>query len=421
MKITKRIGALLLVAALLACSVFATSCGSSANGGENDGTPVYKVTVKDAMGVPYGDSVIVKFMKNGTQEAMQICNADGVAERELPAGDYTVELAFTGDAEQYDYTGNDLTLTADKTELNVVLSYKITAEAKSLHVNSEEHEAYDIGVGCTKVSLKAGERNYFLFTPTTAATYEFTVIDNAAEIGYYGAPHYVQSLSAAEVVDNKFTLSVTDGMIGKDSGGTSVLVVGVDPAEGVEECIISITNAGGPAWSVESEPWTVYTTTAELSPYSLPAGAKIGEFDLTAATDAYKIVFNETDGYYHLNTKDGPLVLVRLGVDTQYLACFKTMLDRSGVVKYFYDENGEFEKKESYSECLLEYIENIDEENGVYPLTEDLKYIIQQRGEYAGWWDPKSNGYCFMDEEGRDLTTINCDIAWLLFCCYIEG
>jgi len=421
MKITKRIGALLLVCALLACSVFATSCGSSADSEKKDGTPVYKVTVKDAMGVPYGDSVIVRFMKDGAQEAMQICDENGVAERELPAGDYTVELAFTGDADQYDYAGNDLALTAEKTELDVVLSYKITSEATSLHADSKDHDAYDIGVGCTKVSLKPGERNYFLFTPSVAASYEFTIVDNAAEIGYYGAPHYVQSLPAVDVVDNKFTISVTEGMIGKDSGGTSVLVIGVDADDKTEECIISVTNAGAPAWSVESEPWSVYKTTAKLSPYSLPAGAKIGEFDLTASTDTYKLVLNETDGFYHLNTKDGPLVLVRLGIDTQYLACFKTMLDRSGVVKYFYDENGEFEKKESYSECLLEYIENINEDDGVYPLTEDLKYIIQQRGEYAGWWEKGSNGYCFEDEAGNPIAGINSDIAWLLFCCYIEG
>ena len=62
----------------------------------------------------------------------------------------------------------------------------------------------------------------------------------------------------------------------------------------------------------------------------------------------------------------------------------------------------------------------MDENEGVYPLTKDLKYIIQQRGEYVGWWDIESNGYIFKDADGNNLADINADIAWLMMCCYIE-
>ena len=113
-------------------------------------------------------------------------------------------------------------------------------------------------------------------------------------------------------------------------------------------------------------------------------------------------------------------MLVRLAKDCKYIACFKTMLDRSGVSKYFFDDEKNFIKKESYSECLLEYIEYVDEDNGVYPLTKDLKYIIEQRGEYVGWWNPEGNGYMFKDDSGNNLTNINNEIAWLFMCCYAE-
>jgi hypothetical protein len=96
------------------------------------------------------------------------------------------------------------------------------------------------------------------------------------------------------------------------------------------------------------------------------------------------------------------------------------MLERSGVSKYFYDENGNFVKKESYSECLTEYLDYVDLDEGVYPMTEDLKYIIQQRGEYVGWWNPESSSYIFKDINGLNLTDINNEIAWLLMSCYIE-
>ena len=70
--------------------------------------------------------------------------------------------------------------------------------------------------------------------------------------------------------------------------------------------------------------------------YALPAGATLGEFDLKA--EDYTLVLNEQDGFYHLNAADGPLVLMRLGQKSEYLDSFKTILERSGVVKYFFDE-----------------------------------------------------------------------------------
>jgi hypothetical protein len=184
---------------------------------------------------------------------------------------------------------------------------------------------------------------------------------------------------------------------------------------------LTIKRVGDPIKTIEDEPWTIYETTADLKEYTLPEGATLGEFDLTSSTDAYNIVFNEDDGFYHLGSANGPLVLVRLAEDCEYIACFKTILDRSGVSRYFFDDDGKFVKKESYSESLLEYIACVDENEGVYPLTEDLKYIIQQRGEYVGWWDPESATYLFKDMDGNNLTDINNEIAWLLMCCYIEN
>ena len=99
---------------------------------------------------------------------------------------------------------------------------------------------------------------------------------------------------------------------------------------------------------------------------------------------------------------------------------YQTILEHTGVTKYFYDEEGNFHRKETYSECLMEYIACADEAMGVYPLTEDLKYIVQQHGDYQGWWDPESRAYLFVDLDGNPEPGINHDIAWLLMCCYVE-
>lgn len=385
------------------------------------GQKKYTVTVKDALGNPYTEGVIVQFLQDGKQVAIQSCDKEGVAVKKLEKGEYTVAIMSTDDNVSF-YYDETLKLTEKERELEVVAAYKVTSEAETLSVGTDECAAYNLSTGCTYVDLAAEGRNYFLFTPTEAGNYQFSIVDDAnVEIGYYGAPHYVQSSSAAEVVDNAFTISVSASMIGTGDTGTNIFVLGVEALdEETKNCTIGIERIGDAVKTLADEPWTIYETTAELAEYKLPEGAQIKEFDLTAATDTYKFVYNEDDGFYHLKTADGPLVLVRLGEDCDYIDCFQTILDRSGVSKYFYDKDGEFEKKESYSECLLEYFEYMDEENGVYPLTEDLKYIIEQRGDYVGWWDIESSGYLFKDVDGNNDPSINSEIAWLLMCCYIE-
>ncbi len=408
MKKFKGFIAIILVVCMLA--------GFTACGGEK----TYKVTVKDALGNPYTSGVVVNFMQNGEKVGMQACDENGVATKKLPKGEYTVSLSFTDSETEY-YYDESTKVTASENEIDLILAYK-TSEPITLYVGSNELEAYDVSVGCTYVELTNENRNYFLFTPKEAGNYEFSIIGDAkTEIGYYGAPHFVQSNNVAEVVNNKFTVSVSASMIGTGESGTSTYVIGVDALDAdSKNCILAINRLGDAIKTLADEPWTIYKKTAELSQYTLPAGAQIKEFDLTASTDTYKFVFNEKDGFYHLNSENGPLVLVRLAEDCDYIACFQTMLDRSGVTKYFFDENDEFVKKESYSECLLEYIEYVDEAEGVYPLTEDLKYIIQQRGGYVGWWDIESSGYIFKDAAGNNDATINAEIAWLLMCCYID-
>lgn len=426
----KRMKALLLALAMLCC-VLMTACGGSNDAAVSDdaaAVPGYSVKVVDAFGNPCTEGVIVRFMQGGQQVTMQVVDENGVASKELEDGEYTVELQFTG-SDAYYYDQSDLTLNKNKTSLEIVLynaqgDNTRTVFAYSLQTDgNKEHEAHYVNVGGTYVDLIPGERNYFLFEPTEAGMYAFSVQGSDAVIGYYGAPHFVQELSTVEPVDNAFSVSIKASMIGTNGTGTTVMVLGLDAPEEDTSAVLCIERIGDPEWTVEDEPWHVYQATTELAAYDFPDGAALGEFDLTAASDAYTLVLDD-NGYYHLDTADGPLVLVRLGEKSggsKYLDSFQTILDHSGVTKYFYDENGDFVKKESYSECLLEYIEYMDEESGLYPLTEDLKYIIQQRGDHYGWFDPSSPGYIFLDENNNQVLGLNHDITWLFMCCYIAG
>ena len=423
MNSAKRMKAMLLALMMLCSLVLMTACSGGSETAdaptENaSGEITYKVAVADAQGNPYTTGVIVRFMNGDEQAAMQPVDENGVAAKDLAKGDYTVELMFTGDESEYHYDKEGLVLSASAPELTVTLNYTMSQEATTLSAQGEEKQAYRVSDGSTYVTLTPGERNYFLYAPTQAGTFAFSSDAAGAAIGYYGAPHFVQENTAAEVVDNTFSISIRSSMIGQDDTGTTVIVIGIDADANTDSCVLTVQRTGDPEWSVEDEPWSTYQPTIDLTAYTLPAGSSTVDFDLTAASDAYNLVLG-SDGYYHLDAENGPLVLVYLTKDPKYLPCFKNILDRSGVNKYFYDENGEFVKKETYDQCLLTYFDYADEESGLYPLTEDLKYIIQQRGEYTGWWDIDGYNYLFVDEAQNPIPGINADIAWLFMCCYI--
>lgn len=405
----------LLLVVLAMSMLLLTACQQPAEPVET--TCNYKVTVADANNTPYTTGIVVRFLKDGQQVALQPVNDKGVAEKTLDKGDYTVELTFTGDADAYYYDKNGLTLTAEKPELTVTLANTAGEETPLLYGDDGTITyARSVPVGSTYVELAAG-RNYFLFTPQTAGTYLFTTTDANAAIGYYGAPHFVQDISVEEVKDNAFTRSISASMIGTNGTGTTVEVIGIDVAE-AGSCILNIVRTGDPEHSIEDEPWFVYEAKSELSLYTLPQNSTMEWFDLT---ESHTLVYNENDGFYHKDTADGPLVLVHLVEDSEYLASFNTIMENTGVVKYFFDEDGNFVKKEAYNDCLMQYIQNSDEERCVYPLTEDLKYIIQQAGDHNGWFEEGKSTYLFKDTDGNPLPGINPESSWLFMCCYLAN
>ena len=408
MKIMKK----LIIAAVLMCSaMFLVACG----GGEAE----YTVTVKDALGNTYGKETMVEFYDGDERVAVQICDENGVAKKTLAKGTYTIKVTSTDKEISYAY--EETKVTGSKTSVEVLISNSASAEPEVLYVSGDEVDAYYVNAGATSVELAEGKRTYFLFVPTEAGLYEFSVqADSKTEIGYYGAPHFVQENSAAEVKDGKFTMNVTESMIGKSNTGTTVMVIGVD-SDKKTNATLCINRTGDAEKTLAEEEWTIYEKTVELSKYTLPAGKSLADFDIFSNTK-YNLVLNEEDGFYHLNDANGPLVVVYLAEDptVPYLPCFKNVLDRSGVNKYVFDENGEFVEKISYSECLLEYIECADDNAGVYPLTEDLKTIIIERGNYVGWWDSTSPSFIFKDSAGTPIPGLNEDNAWLFMCAYVQ-
>ena len=414
MKRCNKIVALVLAVVMLMGTVVLSSCGG--------GNAEYQVKVVDVQGNACTEGVIVKFLQNDSQVAMQPVNKDGIVKKELPKSDYSIELIFTNSSVNSHYDKESATLSADKTSTEIVLMNGVSGEPTSLYANSpvsgenKEYQAYNIDVGSTYASLEAKERNYFLFVPKESGTYEFSVDSKDKVIGYYGSPHFVQSESVAEVKDNKFTISVSGSNIGSEGGGTAVFVIGVDGIESASDCIISIARIGDAKKSVADEPWTEYNTICEIKPFSLELsdGESLTYVNIEGNTEDYVFVKNEADGYYHLGTVDGPIVYVHLGEGAPYVS-LQTVIMGDGLAggapirKYFYDGD-KFVKKEDYTDILTTYFDNMDQELYIYPLNDDLIYIIKNGCE--GWWTESSPDYIF---DG-----CNSEIGWMFACCYVE-
>ncbi len=382
------------------------------------------VTILDPNGDPVTSGVVVNFISGTDNAAMQIVNGQGVAEKVLPTGTYSVELGFTDSSLSYHYELSE-PLTAEKPSVTIVLSHALQDSSMSLNAYSAakgkyvDYTAHFLGTGCTYVPLDQTDRTYVIFVPQESGMYEFSVLNGTAVLGYYGSEHFVLPESAAVPEDDgSFRINVSKGMIGTEGGGTAMMVLGIDARDN-DACILSIQRIGAAELTIDDMPWDVYQTKAELSAFNLPDTVTIQEFDLKKPAGSYELV-KDGDGIYHLGAVDGPVVYAKLGCSAVYLDSIQFVIDNAGMYRYFYDENGEFVRKEGYTQSVREYLDVMDQASGLYPLTEDLVYIFKNHGEFVGWWDPNSPGYLFEDGNGDPIPGINHDNAWLFLCCYGE-
>lgn len=406
MKAFKKIMALLLAVSM----AFALcACGDKGGDSKDSGKANYQVKVLDGQGNALTSGFVVKFLKNGKMVEMAAPNNKGVASMKLAKGTYNVELMFTDLSIAGDYDAESAILTAKKTflELSLIKTYDLVADG-------ENYTAHIVTIGDTSVSVKANVRNYFVFTPDKGGTYEITTNDNSVKVGYYGSPYFVQKLSAIDVVNNTVTLSVNDSAIGGS------YVFGLDGTSEDVECIFSLVRTGDPTVTISDLPWTEYKTTHTPTPYTFK-GKNLKYIDVTGKASDNKLIFDDTDGFYHYGSASGPVVLVNLGVDApyyslQYIINPDGKLGQHGskICEYFFDEDDKFIKKEDYSAILTKYFENMDQTTGVYPLTDDLKYIIQNGCKK--WWDKNDPDYV------ADFAIPNCnpEIGWMFALCY-EG
>ena len=367
----------------------------------------YTVAVTDYYGEPI-KSAVVSFFADGAMVAMQAVNDSGIVSTELPFGTYTVSLSFT-DGKVRHYTAGSLT--TDSPNLTIKVAQDVSSRTEALY----DEKIHFVDIGGTYVTLQSDIDNYFFFEPTGEGIFKFTTSDPAAKISYWGAnPHFIwDQTENTDYANNAFTLTVREENLGAS------YIIGVT---GATEAIIEITLIGGPSFDPDYDAvWEEYEPKVAAKTFKLPSGTKLTQVDLTATADQYNLVLDD-NGIYHVGDKNGPVVYIKLGQGAPYVSMYD-LLGMTGFGgtrfgKKFFDADGNFLRKESYNEAMLAFTGAVDANTGVYPLTEDLAYMMQMGGQEKGWWDTTHPNFLFKDEDGNIDTTINLALAWM-FACYV--
>jgi hypothetical protein len=155
---------------------------------------------------------------------------------------------------------------------------------------------------------------------------------------------------------------------------------------------------------------------------TIPAGQKITYVDMLN-----DLPVKGEDGFYHLGTEDGPILYVDLGENAPYLS-LSVMIGAVGQFgtsfkNIFFNEDGTPEvnadgtyHKEDYTDALLAYCLHRDPETGLYPLTDDLVYMLQHGGKFKGWYTPGSGTYLLEEKE----ITVDPALLWMFAVCYLK-
>ena len=408
------------------CTAF-TACKGEDGGSDsdkNDDTPKgvldYKVNLVNYADEAVSD-VVVHVLKNGEQVKMNVAGPTGSVKFSLDAGDYTVSLESVDSDKTFSYDESSCVLSAEAPEITVVL-YNGLEESGSITFNIDdtevEYKTYRASVGGSFTRVPAKSASYFIFTPTRQGHYKISSSDPSVKVEYRGAPTFPLPYNVADMEsDGSFYLNVKDSNIGTNGTGTSQYIIGMmNESDGDISSVLKIEREGDFVRDIIDEPWQDIMPSGKLEKYvpETPLTEKmLTSLDITST--GLTVVFNENDGYYHLGSADGPLVLVRISSASDHIASFTEMCETDRLGAYIYDENGKFARKESFNELIAKYAEICDEVTGVCPLDKDLEYMIKTVGGYKGWWNYEAGTQIFTD------IIVPVQNAWLFACCYVSA
>ena len=377
----------------------------------------YTVSLFDYNDTPVTETLTVRLVKN-EQTVASVKTENGIATFSLPPDVYTVAIDF-GQSSSFFYDSNDPIQLAEYVPAIMITLHNRSLQASEIvNAYSVEHNAFidfvanEIGVGHRYVEATPEERTYFLFTPTEEGQYEISLDTAYAHwIGHFGTPSFARQDSISETTDdNSFLLNVKPSNIG------ATYLLGITSyEESLLPCTVKILRIGHAILDADD------VQAEEIKAQNLPdasfheaLGNNATVTDLAIDDPELSVILNREDGFYHLQTLDGPIVYMHLTTKSAYLDPLEAVATKATLNRYFYDESGSFTHKEQYNTIFLDYAAVAHPASGLVPLTEELANAIKNVGEGMEWWKFGSQNYLF------GMTAVSPNTAWLFACCTIE-
>lgn len=380
----------------------------------------YTVTVLDASEKPMS-GIMVQILEGAKTVAAVTTDANGVATKKLPTGNYTVKLTFSGTS--YYYNTQTAVLTGVAPNLTIHLASEINTSQNMTHWLVNDARVFKLSLGTTHLKLGTGKAfthvadDYtdcvYIFQPTELGVYSISVDVPGLMIREYGP--YVGNImgTSEDYEDGALHYEIKE----KSQLGNVYLLFGVENREGLVDVCVTITRIGEPGFSIENLPiktdwYSGYVPVKQ----STPAGT-MQYIDIKAASGTYEVFYDEDDQVYKVMV-DGvaKTLYFNMGTVTTQNISLNIVVNGDGVAggsplrKYFYDDKGNMIYKEEYTELIYQYIDCADTNRGLYPLTKDLAYIILNAK--PGWWNVTHPDYI--------LTDCNPEYGWLFAACYFK-
>ena len=422
-----------------------TSDGSAPEGQ----TMTYEVTVVDGAGKPVPGGVYVTWQGAGAVQTAVINSADGKGQAQLPAGAYSVMLTLTGAYANYRYDAASAVATAEKPAITICVAEPISATAPetSYSAGSGELVTKDVPMGATYVQLSSSQSNYavmdgvgycfFRFEITEEGKYGFTTLNGAPITNWGTNTYFIENRTTEdEKTANEFVIEIKESNFSADNHVLH-LIIAVEVADPFTSTIVKAEYRGEAEYTYLDAPFVVYEGTQTPAVEIVDGSAVAIEeniFKLNAQGKTLTYVDMLTDhavkgedGFYHLNTEDGPILYVNLGETAPYIS-MATMVGAIGQYgtsfkKIFFNEDGTpavnpdgSYHKEDYTAAMVAYSLHMDPKLGVYPLNDDLIYMIQHGGEFKEWYDPSSDAYLLKES----ALTVDPDLLWMFAVCYLK-
>lgn len=390
------------------------SCGLAEN---------YGLWIVDGQGNAMTD-IFVKVMKDEEQVKLYPFNGEFLS-MELDTDTYELELDLSQLNGTYTYDESLCVLSPDKRTTTIRL-FRTVDSSKDIFVGapiSKDYTAFRITEGSYKVALTPNDYTFFIFAPTKAAIYTVTYeCESELAVSYHGSTFFVQGADLTEGSTEiaKYENGISVDIYSSNIGADYVFAV---RSSGATECILNIKNVGDPGTRLVDEPWTAYLEDEEKVAEHLQV-SKDGTYKKIDLSDlSFTAVFNENDGFYHLNSADGPIIFIDMTSDTDYISSLHTICANQRMGIYIYDNNGNITEKRSFNELFLQYGMPADTDTVVddpvrVPLTEKLAEAIKSYGDKYSWWAVGSEQNLFTSVHIGG--SYNQKYAWLLFCGYYE-